>query len=431
MVSSLGSITPNGLIPRGVADYFWQDASERRQLEATLLDTFRRWGYHDIIPPTLEYADTLRVISNADLQPRIYSFLDHDGNTLALRYDMTIAVARLMGTRLHDAPMPQRFCYVGNVFRHTEPQGGQQREFWQGGVELVGADSPEADAEVLALTAKSLQHSGLSDFRLVVGQVRYFRGLLQELQISPASQENLRRAIVRKSEPQLDVFLRETTLTAQQRQTIEQLFDLHGSDALAVIDHADRLCLNREMEGALENLRAVYNVLLGYDVAHYVHLDLTEVRDLSYYTGVVFQAFTLEQGFSIAGGGRYDNLIGTFGPSLPAVGVAIGMDRIVLARRLQNADGHADPLPQPQFLVAAAHSQRCYQIVQSWRSRGVRVVIDVNDRDGAALWQAAQELGVPCALTWTGSGFDVYDDPNSPDAPSRFVAEENVEALLP
>lgn len=420
----------NGHLPRGMADYFWQDASERRQLEFTLLDTFRRWGYNDIISPTLEFAETLRVLFDEASQSRIYRFPDYDGNTLALRYDMTVAIARLMGTRLHDAPMPQRFCYVGNVFRHTEAQGGQQREFWQAGVELIGADSAEADAEVLALTAKSLRRSGLSDFRMVVGQMRYFSGLLQELALSPQHQEMLHQAVMRKSEPQLEDFLHAVSLTTQQRHTVEQLFDLHGSDPLAVIDRAESLALNREMRLALRNLRAVYAVLVSYDVAHHYHLDLTEIRDLGYYTGMTFQAFTLEQGFSIAGGGRYDNLVGTFGPAMPAVGVAIGMDRLLLARRRQTGNRNHLHLPKLHCMVSAANSQRCYEIVQAWRNRGVRIAMDLDGLTGPALWQRARKEEIPRALAWTGAGFDVYDDPQQPDAPTRFVAEDDADGLF-
>lgn len=421
---------PNGHIPRGMADYFWQDASERRQLEFTLLDTFRRWGYNDIISPTLEFAETLRVLFDAEFQSRIYRFPDYDGNTLALRYDMTVAIARLMGTRLHDAPMPQRFCYVGSVFRHTEAQGGQQREFWQAGVELIGADSADADAEVLALTAKSLRRSGLSDFRLVVGQMRYFTGLLQELALAPEHQEMLHQAVMRKSEPQLEDFLRAVSLTTQQCHTVEQLFELHGSNPLAVIDRAEALCLNREMRMALRNLRAVYDVLVSYDVVDHYHLDLTEIRDLGYYTGMIFQAFTLEQGFAVAGGGRYDNLVSTFGPAMPAVGVAIGMDRVLLARRRQTGNREPLHLPRLHCMVAANESGRCYEIVQSWRSRGVRVAMDLSGLSGAALWLRAQAEEVPRALTWTGDGFDVYDDPQQPDTPTRFVAEGDADELF-
>ncbi len=144
-------------IPRGVADYFWQEAARRRELEVRILNLFRSWGYGDVISPMFEYAEVYNARAGSKLQSETYRFLDKDGSTLALRADMTIPVARLVGARLHDFPMPQRFCYAGSVFRYTEPQAGLQREFIQTGIELVGASSPEADAEVVALAAAALR----------------------------------------------------------------------------------------------------------------------------------------------------------------------------------------------------------------------------------------------------------------------------------
>ena len=401
-----------GHIPRGVADYFWEDAAERRQLEVQLLQAFRLWGYTDLIPPTIEYADTLKARANADLQTKIYSFLDHDGKTLALRPDMTISAARLVGTRLHDAPMPQRFCYVGAVFRHAEPQAGQQREYWQAGVELIGANSPEADAEVLALTAKAFQTGGVSNFYLVVGQMHFFFGLLAELQLTPQHQAQLLQAIDRKSEPELDEFLQNAPLASTARRAVERLLELHGANPLRVLEQARTLALNSAMHESLDNLEAIYQVLDAYGVADRIHLDLTEIRDLGYYTGITFQAFTPELGFAIAGGGRYDNLIGTFGAPKPAVGVAVGIDRLLLARRLQQHVETAADAP-PRVLVAANHNPACYQIIQAWRAQGAVVIIDVNgnsqERTGAEFVEAARAQHAKLALSWTGNGFDVYD----------------------
>jgi ATP phosphoribosyltransferase regulatory subunit len=414
-----------GHIPRGVADYFWEDATQRRQLEARLLKTFRLWGYIDLIPPTIEYADTLKARANADLQTKIYSFLDHDGKTLALRPDMTIAAARLVGTRLHDAPMPQRFCYVGNVFRHTEPQAGQQREYWQAGVELIGANSPAADAEILALTAKAFQTGGVADFYLVVGQMHFFFGLLAKLQLAPPHQAQLLQAIERKSEPELAEFLQNAPLDPAARPAVERLLELHGADPLHVIELARTLSLNDAMHQSLDNLQAIYGVLDAYGVADRIHLDLTEIRNLGYYTGITFQAFTPELGFAIAGGGRYDNLIGTFGASKPAVGVAVGIDRLLLAWRLQESTESEEAF-SPRLLVAVNHSPECYQIIQKWREQGAVVIIDVNGRTGPELVAAAHAQHASLALNWTGSGFDVYDSSQPSAASVRQIASDDM-----
>ena len=220
-LSALSS--PAGQIPRGVADYFWQEAARRRRLEQALLAVFRAWGYGDVIPPSFEYADTFGRRGSAELQSELCRFLDRDGSMLALRADMTIAVARLVGTRLHDWSMPQRFCYAGSVFRDVEQRGGQQREFAQAGVELIGSAAPEADAEVLALTAQALQAVGLADFRIVIGQMQYFNGLLQALQLDAGRQLQLQRAVDRNSEAELAAFLDEAALPRLMHLAVQEL----------------------------------------------------------------------------------------------------------------------------------------------------------------------------------------------------------------
>ncbi|HRJ44955.1 MAG TPA: ATP phosphoribosyltransferase regulatory subunit, partial [Caldilineaceae bacterium] len=319
-----------GQIPFGVADYFWEEALQRQALIADLLATFRAWGYGDVMPPAFEYAASLGAQASAGLQAEMYRFLDRDGSTLALRPEFTTPVARLVGTRLHDWPMPQRFCYAGSVFRYVDPQAGRQREFWQAGVEMFGAASPDADAEILALTAQTLSVAGLRDYRIVLGQIRYFGGLLNALNLTPPQADSLRWAIERKSEPALADFLRETPLRTGQRRAVEALPGLSGADIQQVIDRAERHCLNTEMHRALVNLQAVVDALAGYGVLESVLLDLTEIRSLGYYTGISFEALAPETGFSIGSGGRYDDLVAHFGPAQPAVGVALGVERLLL-----------------------------------------------------------------------------------------------------
>ncbi len=429
-ISTLVHFHPNGLpqskaaalapIPNGVADAFWGEARARRDLESTLLDVFRSWGYGDVISPTFEYADTLSVRASAELQKQMYRFLDRDGRTLALRPDMTIAVARLVGTRLYDWPMPQRFCYAGSVFRYVEPQAGRQREFGQAGVELVGAGAPEADAEVVALTVKALRSTGLRDFQIVLGQMGFFHGLLEELDLDPTQTERLRQAILRKSEPALEELLPSLALSESQQNTIEawpQLATTRTADAdfADVLDHAEQLCLNATMQGALENLSAVYDALHAHDVAGRIHLDLTEVQSLGYYTGVTFEVLAPGVGRSIGSGGRYDDLVQTFGPPQPAVGIALGLERILLAQALQD-DGAASPAPvAPDALIFTRNDATCLRLLDGWRARGLRVAVELEGRAGEALASAARGMGARFALTWNGdprSTFDLRDGQN-------------------
>jgi ATP phosphoribosyltransferase regulatory subunit len=397
-----------GQVPAGVADYFWGEAYERRQLEATLLDLFRRWGYGDVVTPAFEYADTLSARSNRALQAELCRFLDRDGSMLALRADMTIQVARLVGTRLHDAPQPQRFCYAGSVFRDVEPRAGQQREFWQAGVELLGSTAPEADAEVLALTARALEAAGIDHFRLVIGQMQYFEGLLNALELAPDARRRLTQAIDRNSEPELEAFLRETPLSQPQRQVLRETPRLGGVAIEEILQRAEMLALNTTMRQAIANLRSICDALAAFDVLERIALDLSEIHNLGYYTGITFEALAPGVGFRIASGGRYDDLVGTFGAPMPAVGVALGLERVLLARRRGASASPPRPL-SPDLLVATGNHRAAVEFVEQARSCGLVVVLDLEQRSSADLCAYASAVGAHTALDWTAATPVIFD----------------------
>lgn len=394
----------NGQIPFGVADYFWDEALQRQQLLHELLALFRRWGYGDVIPPMFEFDTTLSAQYDDRLRTGMYRLLDRDGSTLSLRPEFTTPVARLVGSRLHDWPMPQRFCYGGSVFRYIAPQAGRQREFWQAGVELIGAPSPGADAEVLALTAAALETAGLAEFRLIVGHIRYYRSLLEALDLTPAQEEQLQWALERKSEPALADFLRETPLRTGQRQAVESLPQLVGADVEAVLAQAERHVQNAGMHEALANLRQIVDALSGYEILDRLVIDLTEIRNLGYYTGISFEALTPGLGTAVGSGGRYDELVGRFGPSQPAVGVAVGVDRLLLARQRQQA-GQVSSRARVDALAITGGSSQALAAVQRMRAAGQRVQVEVNGRSVEESRAYAQAVGVQSLLTWQDGAF--------------------------
>ncbi|MCB0045670.1 MAG: ATP phosphoribosyltransferase regulatory subunit [Caldilineaceae bacterium] len=414
-------------IPPGVADYFWAEAGERRALEHALLDLCRRWGYGDVTPPTFEYADVLSARANAELQAEMYRFPDRDGSILALRPDMTIAVARLAGTRLHDWPMPQRFCYAGSVFRYTKLQAARQREFRQAGVELIGAGAPPADAEVLALTAQALSLAGLDAFRLVLGQMAYFHGLLDDLALSPPHRQLLLDAVDRNSEGDIQAFLHAAKLTSPQQQTIEALLSLSGADFSAIIKRAEQLSLNDRMRQAVENLRAICDELAARNAADYLFIDLSEIYNLGYYTGITFEALTPELGFPVASGGRYDNLVGTFGAPQPAVGAALEIDRILLARHMaESGPSRRRPVP-PHVLVDAGGAAACYALAARWREQGFRIVTDVSGDDAEeSLAERGRTLNAALTLRWHEGDFIAFEH----DGEECVMSAQEVETRL-
>jgi len=197
----------HGKLPRGVQDLFLADAARRAALEARLATVFRAWGYAEIVPPTFEYYENLALGLGSQVQEATYRFLDHRGHTLALRPDITVQTARIVGTKLADQPMPQRFYYIAPVFRYTEVQAGRQREFTQAGIELVGAASSQADAEVVALAVEALRAAGAPDFRVAIGQINFFRSVLAALNLPPATAERVQVAVDHKSAAEVRAIL--------------------------------------------------------------------------------------------------------------------------------------------------------------------------------------------------------------------------------
>jgi len=188
-------------IPHGVQDRFLGEALRRRRAEAVLRSTFDRWGYQEVIPPTFEYYENLAVGASPRLRQAMYRFLDRSGNTMALRADFTPQVARIAATKLFDQPLPLRCFYIGSLFRYEEPQAGRKREFTQAGIELIGASTPAADAEVVALSIAALDALGIEGFQVNLGQMAFFRALMRHL---PAgAREAVREAIDHKSRSRL------------------------------------------------------------------------------------------------------------------------------------------------------------------------------------------------------------------------------------
>src|SRR3989304_1877540 len=164
-------------LPTGVKIYLPDEAARLRGLQERLMGGFRLWGFREVMTPTYEFLDVLAGGPDPALQERMFKFVDREtGRMLALRADVTPQIARIAATRLRDHPKPYRLAYRPTVFRYDEPRVGRQREFYQAGVELIGLDKPEADAEMIAMAIESFRAAGLGRFQIEVGQVGFVRG---------------------------------------------------------------------------------------------------------------------------------------------------------------------------------------------------------------------------------------------------------------
>lgn len=329
-------------IPYGTRDFLPQEAWRKRQTENLLAEVFGSWGYDEVVTPTYEY---LAVFGEGGLDAvdQVFKFFDRSNRTLVLRPDMTTPIARLASTRFREEKGPLRFFYLTNVFRYEEAQAGRQCEFYQAGVELLGAADAAADAEIIALAIQALRAAGLQSFQISIGQADFLRSLTGEIGLNDQQAEELRHLLVAKDMVGLTALLEEAMLPQSEKERVKRVLLTNGREEL--LQEAKLLAASETSRRAIENLEEVYRLLQAYEVADFVAFDLGLVRDFDYYTGMVFEGYTPGLGFPVCGGGRYDRLLEAFGQPRPATGFALGVDRLLMALEKQAPEAVQKPVP--------------------------------------------------------------------------------------
>jgi len=334
-------------LPTGVKVYLPDEAARLRGLQERLMGVFRLWGYREVMTPTFEFFDVIALGTDLAVQEGMFRFGDHQtGRMLALRADVTPQIARLAATRLRDRPKPYRLAYRTNVFRQEAAGVGRMREFFQAGVELIGLDKPEADAEMIAMTIEAFRAAGLTGFQVDVGHVEFVRGILDGLGVAPDVARALRDALRRKDSADLSRLAGELSVGSATADLLLALPGLQGG--AEVIRRAASLVQNARSARAVEDLAEVHRLLTAYGLADAILLDLAEVRGFDYYSGVNFEGYVRGFGTEVVGGGRYDQMLARFGAPGPATGFAFDVNRALLALAAQ---GIEPAVPGPEFFV--------------------------------------------------------------------------------
>jgi ATP phosphoribosyltransferase regulatory subunit len=297
-------------------------------MEKTMIDLFNSYGYEEVITPTFEFMEVVEEGTGGNIREQLFLFMDREGGILSLRPEMTTSIARLAATHLQGEHFPRRLYYLANVFRHVQPQLAQYREFWQMGVELLGAPGPWADAEVITLAVKAMQELGVNNFKVSINQIGIFNSILEDKAISASARSEIRRLVENKDLVELSTVLETLPVEDGLKDTIASLPVLHGG--LEVLDKIPYINDNKNASLALEELLKVYDALKAFGVQDHIVIDMGVLRGLDYYTGVEFEGYSPDLGYGLLGGGRYDRLLGKFWFECPATGFALGMDRLAL-----------------------------------------------------------------------------------------------------
>jgi ATP phosphoribosyltransferase regulatory subunit len=308
----------NHRIPSGTRDVLPDEMRELRAITDTLRGVFELHGYGEVYTPAIEYETVLRQ-GDSSVEPAYRVFDDH-GDVLALRADMTVPIARLVATRYPAAKPPLRFSYVAHAYRQVAPHRGQMREFLQAGIELVGAPGPVGTAEALTVLCHALDAVGLEGYRVGLGDASLYPLLLSGLGVDEEHRARLLYELATKDFVGLEREVSELGLAPEDADLLVRVPQLRGGPDVLEAPPGP-------VADAVAGLRSVLD-LLKPDVAQRAIFDLGLARGLGYYTGAVFDVYDPALGEPLGGGGRYDDLLGRFGRPLPAVGFAIGVDRL-------------------------------------------------------------------------------------------------------
>ena len=361
------TVVDRWLLPDGVEEILPNQALQIERLRRRLLDTYHSWGYDLVIPPMVEFSESLLSGTGSDLDLLTFKVTDQlSGRMMGVRADITPQITRMDAHSLR-LQGPCRLCYAGTVL-YTRPRSPlQSRCPIQVGVELYGEASLSADLEVINLLIETLRAADMPSIHLDLGHVGIYSSLLEEADLSDQQQRELFDLLQRKAVPELEAWLTDNIADMAVAGMFRALVDLAG-DA-SVLDTAREVFAEApaEVEAALDELNEVVNQLNATAPDAEIYLDLCELRGYHYHTGLVFAAFAPGLGEAIANGGRYDHVGEAFGRSRPATGFNVNLNELAAVCDAASA-------VEGGVFAPAVEDPLMMQAVSELRAQGERVV---------------------------------------------------------
>lgn len=315
--------------PEGVRDIYSSECEQKLLLQQRLHDVIRSYGYRDIETPTFEYFDVFGKEIGTIPSRELFKFFDREGETLVLRPDFTPSIARAAAKYFLNENMAIRLTYLGHAFINNSSYQGRLKETTQIGGELIGDDSADADAEIIALAVQLLRSCGIQEFQISIGHAGFFRALAEEAGFDGPAADELRELITNKNTFGVEKLLSDKNISSGLKTAFISLAGLFGTREM--LDRARALTRNKKACAALDRLRQIWETLELYGVSKYVSFDLGMLSRYTYYTGIIFRGYTFGTGDAVIKGGRYDDLLGHFGKEAPAVGFVAVIDQILSA----------------------------------------------------------------------------------------------------
>lgn len=369
-------------LPDGVNELLPDNAWRVEFLRRRVMDNAYLWGYELVMPPMIEYLDSLLTGTGEKLDLQTFKLIDqHNGRSLGIRADMTPQVARMDAHALQ-SDLPNRLFYTGSVLRARSDSAGSSRSPLQFGAELFGHPGPESDAEIIRLMLDTMSLAGIDSRNLLldVGHVGVYRALIADAGFDQELEKKLFAALLRGSQPEVTLLLQEAGSSqaadsaASQRlnEQISALMQLSG-ESDRVLSKARKVFSDASdaITRALGNLQTVLDKIAASHPDVKVHIDLSELRGFAYHTGILFTLFD-QEGLELARGGRYDAIGEAFGRARPATGFS--GDLVSLALATQSGNMHTEE-PANGVWVSSDIAEQALKLIAELRTSGERVVV--------------------------------------------------------
>ncbi|RMA97001.1 ATP phosphoribosyltransferase regulatory subunit [Hydrogenothermus marinus] len=365
-------------LPKGVKSFSPQETVQIEYIQKNISDTIEKWGYEKLYLPIFEYYEVHKKGIGDNLKNLTFRFVDrNEGDILTLRADFTAQIARYVAS-LKEKEFPLRFYYNDDVYRYTYPKADKLWQIRQLGIELIGSDRYEADAEVIAIAVNSLKNLNIENFQIDINNVAIFYSLKDLLNLTDKEFKTFMEFIKKREIFNIKRFTSDRDIDEVLKEFVLNLPKYQG-DINLIIDLKEKLSKFKSINKALQKLIDIYQILKEYNLTENIRFDLGEPKEFDYYTGLVFEIFIKDFKKPIGIGGRYDNLLSKFNGNIPATGFAF--DIINLWQYMKEKDLVSKSVFKDYFIIDLTDNKKlAYKIGITLRKKGYKVGRDIVDR---------------------------------------------------
>lgn len=355
--------------PIGVKDYTSPELFHKKVVLSKIENIFYSYAYEEVSAPTLEY---LEVFERSTVKTKdFYKLVDRDGEVLTLRPDFTPPIARIASTYYETNDLPLRFFYIGNTFKYSDNYQGKDREITQAGIELIGLNDRKADSEAILIAIKSVLETGISDFKLDIGNVKFLDAILDREIHTYKKKDEILKLLVKGDYVLYENFINSMNLIDEYKKFLINIPTLIG-DVEFLKNYKKQISAQKAID-AIDELIYIYEYLEKHGLEKYVRFDLAMIGKLNYYTGVIFEGYSNGVGYAIVNGGRYDNLTKEFGKDFPSVGFAININGLMEAIKKLDSPKNYNVKQHVLVMSNSFGEQNLIQVSNKLRQDGIIV----------------------------------------------------------